>query len=122
MAVVNGTSMMPWLSSVLIQTPIRSIETGSADADPTATPRSLARLSSFASAWSISAGVGTASMMASLLANGAPRLVASAGATLRGADPSSKKPRPRLAASRTIGCITASAAMKRAPMKLAIPA
>ena len=44
------------------------------------------------------------------------------GATLRGAEPSSKKPSPRLAASRMIGGIAGSVATKRAPMKLAIPA
>src|SRR4051794_9452167 len=69
-AVVNGTSMMPWLSSALIHTPIRSIETGSAEATPTAVPRSLAMVSSLASARSISAAVGTASMERSALANG----------------------------------------------------
>src|SRR5258708_10001332 len=69
-AVVNGTSMMPWLSSALIQTPIRSIETGNAEATPTAMPRSLAIPSSFVRARSISTAVGTASMLTSPLAKG----------------------------------------------------
>src|ERR1700758_3358856 len=60
--------MMPWLSSVLIQTPIRSIEIGSAEATPTAVPRSFAISSSFANARSISAAVGTASIEISALA------------------------------------------------------
>src|SRR3977135_1384764 len=69
-AVVNGTSIPPRLSSDLLQAPIRSIEIGSADAIPTAVPRSFARLSSWASARSISTDVGTASMLKSALANG----------------------------------------------------
>jgi hypothetical protein len=89
MAVVNGTSMMPRLSSVLVQMAIRSIEIGSAEATPTAVPRSLARLSNLASVRSISTDVGTASMVKSALANGTAWLAARAGATLRGADPSS---------------------------------
>src|SRR4051812_27377721 len=60
-AVVNGTSRMPRLSSDLVQAAMRSIEIGSAEAMPTAVPRSLARPSSFASARSISTDVGTAS-------------------------------------------------------------
>ena len=76
--------------SVLIQAPIRSIEIGSAEATPTATPRSFARFSSFASARSISAAVGTASMARSALANGIAWLAASEAATLRGAEPSSR--------------------------------
>src|SRR5665647_3754236 len=62
-AVVNGTSRMPWLSRALVQTPSRSIEIGSAEAMPTAAPRSFARFSSLARARSISTGVGTASML-----------------------------------------------------------
>src|SRR6202035_6127500 len=89
-AVVNGTSMMPWLSRVLIQTPMRSIEIGSAEATPTAIPRSLARLSSLPSSRSISAAVGTASIETSARANGIAWLPASAAAALRGAEPSSK--------------------------------
>src|SRR5258708_22487709 len=69
-AVVNGTSMMPRLSSALIQTPIRSIEIGNAEAMPTAVPRSLARFSSFASVRSISTAVRTASIEKSALAEG----------------------------------------------------
>ena len=114
--------MMPWLSSALIQTPIRSIEIGSAEATPTAVPRSFARFSSFASARSISAKVGTASMVKSALTKGIPWLVVNVAATLRGAKPSSRKPSPRLAASRMMGCMAASVTTKRAPMKLAIPA
>src|SRR5260370_42220063 len=89
-AVVNGTSMMPWLSSALIQTPIRSIEIGNAEAMPIAIPRSFARVSSLARARSISTDVGTASIERSALANGIAWLAASVGATLRGADPSSR--------------------------------
>src|SRR5258708_27615687 len=89
-AVVNGTSMMPWLSSALIQTPIRSIEIGNAEAMPTAIPRSFARVSSLARARSISADVGTASIERSALAKGIAWPAASVGATLRGADPSSR--------------------------------
>jgi hypothetical protein len=55
---------------VLIQSPIRSIEMGSAEAVPIATPRSFARFSSSVSAWSISADVGTASMATSPFAKG----------------------------------------------------
>ena len=53
--------MMPRLSSVLIQTASRSIEIGSAEATPTAIPRSLARVSSLTKVRSISAEVGTES-------------------------------------------------------------
>src|SRR2546423_6979772 len=87
--VVNGTSMMPRVSSALVQSPIRSIEIGSAEAIPTAVPRSLARFSSLASARSISTAVGTASIATSALANGMPWLPAREAATLRGV-PSSK--------------------------------
>src|SRR3954470_18607350 len=89
-AVVNGTSRMPRLSSDLVQALIRSIEIGRADAIPTAVPRSLARLSSLASARSISTDVGTASMLKSALANGIAWPSANAEATLRGAEPSSR--------------------------------
>src|ERR1700692_3544849 len=61
-AVVNGTSMMPWPSSALIQTLIRSIEIGNAEAMPIAVPRSFARVSSLARVRSISTDVGTASI------------------------------------------------------------
>src|SRR5262249_27646229 len=49
-AVVNGTSMMPRPSSALHQAASRSIEIGSAEAMPTAAPRSRAMVSSFDSA------------------------------------------------------------------------
>ena len=82
--------MMPRLSRVLIQAPIRSIETGNAEATPTATPRSLAMVSSLISVRSISADVGTASMARSALAKGIAWPAANAGATLRGVAPSSR--------------------------------
>src|SRR5258708_31466141 len=90
MAVVNGTSMMPWPSSALIQTLIRSIEIGNAEAMPIAVPRSFARVSSLARVRSISIDVGTASIERSALAKGIAWPSASVGAALRGADPSSR--------------------------------
>src|SRR3981081_2551252 len=89
-AVENGTSMMPWVSSALIQMPIRSIEIGNAEAMPTAVPRSFARFSSFARVRSISTDVGTASILKSALAKGIAWPAASDEATLRGAEPSSR--------------------------------
>src|SRR5258708_3135478 len=89
-AVVNGTSMMPRLSRVLIQAPIRSIEIGNAEPTPTATPRSLASVSSLISVRSISADVGTASMARSALPKGIAWLAANERATLRGVAPSSR--------------------------------
>src|SRR5262249_33338802 len=65
-----GTSTMPRPAAALAQCAMRSIEAGRAFATPTATPRSRALDSSFASALSISAGVGTASSTMLALANG----------------------------------------------------
>src|SRR3954467_4669587 len=82
-AVVNGTSMMPWLSSVLIQAAIRSIEIGSAEATPTAVPRPRPTLPGLAGARLISPAGGTASIEISAFANGIAWPPASVAATLR---------------------------------------
>src|SRR2546423_3809240 len=74
--VVNGTSMMPRVSSALVQSPIRSIEIGSAEAIPTAGPRPLAQFLSLASARADSTAGRTAAVAMSTFANGMPLLAA----------------------------------------------
>src|SRR5256714_12673801 len=70
--VVNGTSMMPRVSSALVQSPIRSIEIGSAEAIPTAVPRPLGRGSNFAHARANSTPGGTPAVSMAAFANGTP--------------------------------------------------
>ncbi len=68
---------------------MRAMVAGCAVAMPTAVPFSRASISSRASAWSISTGVGTASSTMSVLAKGRLWLPAIWPATLRGDEPSS---------------------------------
>ena len=86
---VIGTSTKPRASAFLAHSAMRLTVPGSALASPTAVPWSRATNSSRASAWSISTGVGTASITTSALAKGRFWLPASWPATLRGEAPSS---------------------------------
>ena len=81
-AVVNGTSMMPWLSSVLTQSAMRSMEIGSAEAMPTAMPRSLRHLFEFGQRAVDFAAVGRRRDR-SALANGRPGCRSEAGEAAR---------------------------------------
>ena len=65
-----GTSTKPRSSTFLAQAAMRSMVAGCADARPTALPFWRAVISSRFSAWSISVGVGTASITTSVLAKG----------------------------------------------------
>ncbi len=87
---LTGTRMMPRLSAAFAHCAMRSIETGSAVATPTAMPRSRAMVSRRVSAASMPAGVGAASSTMSALAKGALLAPAIWLATLRGEVPSSK--------------------------------